>query len=1043
MDIKIQLADSEIDLANEISFGLNYSIDDIRNVEKKNTNYSKTITLAGSDNNNKILGNLFDVNSDFTYFNPNIKTPAKIIVNSETVIEGFLQLKSIETQGKIEYKCVINSKAVDFFTDVKDKKLSDLDFSKYNHTYNSANITNSWNGNEKYVYPLMHNGTESNYEIRDFKPAIFHKEYLKRIALESGYSLGGALMDSTTEAGGHYAKEIIPFNGEVVPISDAELQRRLFEVGQSSSVVEIVDKTIGTDMVEPFTKLEIFDNEIFDNGSVFNNNTYTIDANGTYSVRFNFTGKVEVSTNGVDAFQSEYNSLFNSRDFATDYTYTVRFDIYQNGNLLNNFIKQFTLPNELNSSNGYTDNTNFNFILNTPIRQFSVGDDIEIQYTVQGKKFNDLNYTDSTGATPVTTTFKLKSFIGTTLKNSTGNSELVEGDTITLSNFIPKEVKQGDLITDLVKRYNAYISVDPNNDRKILINTREQYFASGGTLDWSDKQDMDSKVDIKLISELQNKEFKFTYKEDNDLNNEVYSNNNDDAIYGEKEVEFENDFVKGEKKIETPFSPTPLIQARKGKNFAIVPSIPTQAPKNKVRVLYYGGLIDTIDGINWRLTHAGGFDNYTIYPYAGHLDNPINPTVDINFGEVPTAFYPEFESRTNANLYNRFWKNYIEQLAIGKLVTMNMYLNSTDIGYIRHNLNTKIYVGNSYYYINKIVDYNPLKNDLTKVEFLKINEGVSFVGGVTVKTLGEPDDAKTALTALTVNNNENNGSLTQILGGGNFIGSDAEKIAAIGDNNIVNGKNGFIQGDGNRVSAGVENFFAIGALNKEITESNSGFIGDVFFKDGKIDKSSNSDTIANLKTKELIEGEIYYATDKGYYLQALTNDTFAPNGYVLTKCVKEIYYTIIGVYDEDADYVANDLVIYGNRVWKCLTSVPASQIDFNNLSSDFEEQEGIYYENKILKCNFSNDFTDITQVSDNKGNIVLNNTYGGFEYSDWNAPNTTNNICWGFMNNNCNVNDNNCKLIANNILNGSIFDNKNNGNIVRNSGNAQIFKNIN
>ena len=53
MDIKIVLTDSEIDLAKEIGFGLNYSIDDIRNIEKKNTNYSKTITLAGTDNNNK------------------------------------------------------------------------------------------------------------------------------------------------------------------------------------------------------------------------------------------------------------------------------------------------------------------------------------------------------------------------------------------------------------------------------------------------------------------------------------------------------------------------------------------------------------------------------------------------------------------------------------------------------------------------------------------------------------------------------------------------------------------------------------------------------------------------------------------------------------------------------------------------------------------------------------------------------------------------------------------------------------------------------
>ena len=483
------------------------------------------------------------------------------------------------------------------------------------------------------------------------------------------------------------------------------------------------------------------------------------------------------------------------------------------------------------------------------------------------------------------------------------------------------------------------LSVDPNNDRKILINTREQYFASGGTLDWTDKQDMDSKIDIKLISELQNKEFKFSYKEDSEGNNEVYSDNNDGAIYGQKEVEFENDFVKGEKKIETPFSPTPLIQARAGKNFAIVSSIPTQAPKNKVRVLYYGGLIDTIDGYNWRLIHAGGVDDYPIYPYAGHLDNPINPTIDINFGEVPTAFYSEFESRTNANLYNRFWKNYLEQLSTGKLVTMNMYLNSTDIGYIRHNLNTKIYVGNSYYYINKIVDYNPLKNDLTKVEFLKINEGVSFVSSVTVKTLGEPDDAQQVLTSESVYNNETKAAEGEVIvkGRNNYTSGLTRKGAVIGDGNIIDGSGFIVQGDNNRISSDTQNTFVIGADNKEITESNTGYIGDVFFKDGKIDKSSNSDTIANLKTKELIEGEIYYATDKGYYLQALTTDTFAPSGYVLTKSVINVYYTTIGVYEEGETYSTNDLVIYGNRVWK-LTGTDAAPTNFYTLSSGWTEQ---------------------------------------------------------------------------------------------------------
>ena len=62
--VTIEVAGSELDLAKGIGFGLNFAISDIKKIEAKNSNYSKTITLAGSKNNNKVLGGLFDVNAD-------------------------------------------------------------------------------------------------------------------------------------------------------------------------------------------------------------------------------------------------------------------------------------------------------------------------------------------------------------------------------------------------------------------------------------------------------------------------------------------------------------------------------------------------------------------------------------------------------------------------------------------------------------------------------------------------------------------------------------------------------------------------------------------------------------------------------------------------------------------------------------------------------------------------------------------------------------------------------------------------------------------
>ncbi len=87
----IQLDNGELEISKDISFGLQYSIDDLKDISKKNSAYSKTITLPGTKNNNFLLGNLFDINADFSVFNPNFKTRARIVIDSTTVIDGFLQ----------------------------------------------------------------------------------------------------------------------------------------------------------------------------------------------------------------------------------------------------------------------------------------------------------------------------------------------------------------------------------------------------------------------------------------------------------------------------------------------------------------------------------------------------------------------------------------------------------------------------------------------------------------------------------------------------------------------------------------------------------------------------------------------------------------------------------------------------------------------------------------------------------------------------------------------------------------------------------------
>ena len=76
----------------------------------------------------------------------------------------------------------------------------------------------SHTSSDVYGYFLGHKNSNT-YQTKDFKPAIFHKAYLKRIAQEAGYTLGGSLLDESTDEGAAYAKEIVPFNGDLPDFS--------------------------------------------------------------------------------------------------------------------------------------------------------------------------------------------------------------------------------------------------------------------------------------------------------------------------------------------------------------------------------------------------------------------------------------------------------------------------------------------------------------------------------------------------------------------------------------------------------------------------------------------------------------------------------------------------------------------------------------------------------------------------------------------------------------------------------------------------------
>ena len=67
--VKIILETGVLEVRQDVAFPLNFSVADIRDISKRSGTFSKTIVLAGTDNNNQLLNHYYDVNIEAGTFN--------------------------------------------------------------------------------------------------------------------------------------------------------------------------------------------------------------------------------------------------------------------------------------------------------------------------------------------------------------------------------------------------------------------------------------------------------------------------------------------------------------------------------------------------------------------------------------------------------------------------------------------------------------------------------------------------------------------------------------------------------------------------------------------------------------------------------------------------------------------------------------------------------------------------------------------------------------------------------------------------------------
>ena len=711
------------DIRQDLGMQLNFNIDDINKYGSRDTSFSKTIVLPGTAKNNKLLGFVGELGSFNDYapgaaninanFNPAQTTKAELRANGLLLLKGVFRLTGIvKNRDIIEYEGNLFGELGGFIAEIGKGKLEELEFSEYNHNYTYNNIVNSWNtiNGSGYYYPLIDHGRYStdkkDYDYRTFRPALYVKEYIDKIFAPSGYTYESSFFDSA-----FFKKLIIPCNFSKLTKKTSDL----LSTARGKGTLPFRTGDIADDSLLLIFPLN-YGTPIFINAMTLSGGVYTYTGSETASVKIDLKLKARICPDPFEYALSTVNY------------HKMRITVYKNSEVLYRYQNQFSYLENPLGIYAYARQYNINIdrIINTTLNQ---NDTIKVEFAYYGV----LNIFPSTTTSA--------SYVETSSLNITAinpvTADVQLNDAINLDTLTPRNILQVDFFTWLVKMFNLYVTEDKIKEKHLLIEPYKDYYDLTESVDWTYKVARDKPWQIKPMGMLNGRFFEYKYKTDNDYYNENFRKKFG-MSYGDILYDTGFQFAKQKQTLEVGFSPSVLVQYFGTDK--VVPAIYKLTKGNAVeqeewiesniRIMMAKKM--TVD-TSWNIRNKGtNLDqnpgtalgaSLTAYGYAGHFDDPKNPTVDINFGAASEIYFDPLVY-PSANLFNEYWSGYIAEIADkdSKLLTCHVYLTELDIAQL--DFSKPVFIDGVLWRINKIMDFDASSGELTKVELLKvINNG--------------------------------------------------------------------------------------------------------------------------------------------------------------------------------------------------------------------------------------------------------------------------------------------------------------------------------
>lgn len=697
----------ELDLTDDIACEISYVIDDVKDFGSKNTSYSKTIVIQGTQRNNKVFNHISELGRFLAIENVNVSAAnvnenytaaigsnCVILVDNIQIFKGKLRvLEVVRYANHIEYECAVFGELGGFYYELSKgvtdpisnvnagtRLLDQLDFTDLDHTWNYSEISGSWsrrntNPGVGFFYPLIDYGkvaesaTRNHYFDQALRPAIYVKEYIDRIFNSVGYTYDCSFFESD-----FFKTLIIPNNDDRLKI----LVAKLMDIGTDNY-------SFGLTAVSPYTLLW-YSGSFRDFSSIGSGQYQYIGASTISNTEFSFSMNMSIVGQGFYAIK-----------------------LYKNG-LEVAILDNFQTSNQGTTTNPYIYNKSLK------VKQTLATNDIfkvVIEYLPYvGGLVSTINTNSSTWK------------INTPVKVAT---QAFIDDDLSMSFCIPKNIKITDFFTSILKMFNLYVVEDRFIPKRLIITPYIDFYTNE-TLDWTDKLDRSQEIRLKPMGELNARVFNFKFKQDDAYWNKTYKEKYNEG-YMDFTYDSEYEYAKEKEDLEIVFAST-VNYAPSGQQ-KIVPALYKEGnfvdesiTSSNIRILQTKML--TVP--NWDIRDSSGGNlqtNITQFPYAGMWEHPTVPQNGTYFQSLGWAspkeiYYTITGTSVNYGLFNAFWSPYFAEITDPNsiILTAHFWLTMMDIRTLDFSKN--ILIDGTIWRINKIDNYNPLLNVATKVELLKV-----------------------------------------------------------------------------------------------------------------------------------------------------------------------------------------------------------------------------------------------------------------------------------------------------------------------------------